>query len=165
MKKKFSIKSLVLWLLIILWMIGIYTLSAEDGIISGGRSMKVAIIVQRLLKPLPTTLTDGMKELHLIELIIRKTGHIVEYFVLSFLVLAVLDRGRRNKIIAYICAFLIPITYAVLDEFHQVFTPWRDGQLSDVMIDSIGVVFGMFAYNIVCKIVKNKAKSKQELSS
>lgn len=57
-------------------------------------------------------------------------------------------------------SLLIGIEYAALDEIHQLFVADRSGQITDVMIDSIGIALGicifMFIYQMINKILKKR---------
>lgn len=74
---------------------------------------------------------------------IRKGAHMAEYAVLGFLVgfsLFVYEiRGGKW----YTLAQGITSFYAATDEVHQYFVPGRSCQLSDVLVDSIGGLFGI----------------------
>ncbi len=163
MKKNRSFKKLIPWLLIILWMAVIYRFSAEEGTVSGGRSKNIAKAVQQTVKLLPDSLKSGRQGVNTIEFVIRKSGHVLEYFVLSLLILTAIARNKKYKKLAYILAFLIPMIYAILDEYHQTFIPWRDGKLSDVFIDGAGVVLGIFTYTIVVHIRRNRNKRDRQV--
>ena len=59
-------------------------------------------------------------------------------------------------------SFLLGVEYATLDEIHQLFVDGRSGQITDVFIDSIGILLGicftMCGYKIILKIAdKRKA--------
>lgn len=73
---------------------------------------------------------------------VRKCAHAAEYAVLGFLIVAALcdhARGERKKIVLCI---VIGVLYACSDEFHQLFVPGRSGQITDVLLDSCGVLVG-----------------------
>lgn len=57
-------------------------------------------------------------------------------------------------------ALLIGVEYAAIDEIHQLFVAGRSGQITDVMIDSIGIALGicilMFFYQMINKILKKR---------
>lgn len=61
-----------------------------------------------------------------------KGWHVLEFFVLTLLVLRTGVRVRM--------AALIALCLAAVDEWHQTFIPKRGGLVSDVLIDSIGIV-------------------------
>ena len=73
---------------------------------------------------------------------IRKAAHMAEYAILGALLCALLISWPFDLRKALYAAILIGIFYAATDEFHQLFVPGRAGMLSDVGIDSVGVVIG-----------------------
>lgn len=77
---------------------------------------------------------------------VRKLGHVVEYAVLGFL-LARLFFFHFHKQVREACAlaFLAGLIYAMSDEIHQMFVFGRQGKFTDVMIDGVGLLLGMWA--------------------
>ena len=68
----------------------------------------------------------------------RKCAHAGEYAVLGVLLtMALTDRRRVMP------AAVIGILYAASDEFHQRFVPGRSCQLTDVLLDSAGLLAGI----------------------
>jgi len=71
---------------------------------------------------------------------IRKTGHFVGYFTLSFLMFRAwretLPRASRWAFRWAAIAFVVSVVVASLDEWHQTYIPTRTGLVSDVMLDS-----------------------------
>ena len=51
--------------------------------------------------------------------------------------------SKYNVKYSYLISFIICVLYASIDEFHQLFVPGRSGQVTDVLIDLIGVVLGL----------------------
>ena len=66
--------------------------------------------------------------------LVKKGGHFLAYALLAALAFWTAREGARP----YLLAFLIAFTYAVSDEFHQLFVDGRHGTAVDVMIDSLG---------------------------
>jgi VanZ family protein len=76
----------------------------------------------------------------LFDLIIRKLAHIGEYAILTFLLIRALNLhglSFRRVILVTVC---VSTLYAVSDEAHQTFVPGRNGVLSDVVIDGVGIL-------------------------
>ena len=75
---------------------------------------------------------------------LRKTGHFVGYFMLSFLLFrawrVTLPRSSRWAMRWAAIAFLMTALVASLDEWHQTFLPSRTGTIQDVILDSIGAI-------------------------
>ena len=64
----------------------------------------------------------------------KKFAHVLEYILLMLLMYRAVGIKNPAK------AFLFSLIYAFSDEIHQLFTPYRSGNLWDVGIDSIGLV-------------------------
>lgn len=118
--------------LAVLWMIVIFYLSHQPGEESSQLSSFVATVFS--LIPLPE------EQLHYF---IRKGAHVFAYFLLAVLLYAA---SRK-----WYVAMTLSILYAATDEFHQTFIPGRSGQISDVVIDTIGVVLGVFIFKAFVK--------------
>ena len=84
-----------------------------------------------------------------LSLIVRKTAHFMEYMILGIsLAVNVMD-WRKSKgadlsaFALWRTAWLIGTIYAVTDEIHQYFVPERACAVTDMLIDSVGVVVGV----------------------
>jgi VanZ family protein len=81
----------------------------------------------------------GAETLELMHVLIRKTAHLTEYFILSlFLVHALHGKDREWKLRWAIWAVAIAAGYAALDEFHQSFVASRHSSPWDALIDTTG---------------------------
>ena len=77
------------------------------------------------------------------DFIMRKIAHITEYAILTFLFFRASSKNLNyRKAIFY--STLFSITYALADEYHQLFVFGRGGNLGDVFIDSTGVFLAVF---------------------
>ena len=74
-----------------------------------------------------------------VDTLLKKVAHVVEYAVLTVLWWRVWAARRRSGA-AILVAGAVAVLYAASDEFHQTFVPGRHGQVSDVLIDSIGCI-------------------------
>lgn len=73
-----------------------------------------------------------------LDVFIKKGAHIAEYAILYFL----LFRAFQSLMVtrkALIVSAVIAVLYAISDEYHQTFVPFREGTVRDVFIDSIGI--------------------------
>ena len=106
------------WLPPVLWMGVIFFLSAQP-----------------TLPYHPDTLLDS---------ILKKAGHMVEYGILTFLLWRALSRGWGTLLWSpLVTAFLVSVLYAVSDEYHQTFVPGRNGTPVDVGIDAVGALVAL----------------------
>ncbi|PKG21767.1 VanZ family protein [Niallia nealsonii] len=83
---------------------------------------------------------------HFIEFFIRKASHFTVFFFLAFFTIRALAYFLANKKWMVMISFFIVICYAALDEFHQSFTSGRTPLFEDVVVDSVGGVFGIIWY-------------------
>lgn len=127
--RRFDAKKIIALMLPLVWMLLIFYFSAqtaEDSAeLSGG-------IVADLIAFLNITLSEHF---------VRKAAHFSEYAMLGFLTANAVRlnfSGSYPRIAVLICAF-----YSVTDEFHQIFVPGRSCQLSDMLLDTAGSVFGI----------------------
>jgi VanZ family protein len=94
-----------------------------------------------------------------LNLIIRKNAHTFEYLVVAMLVGILLFSFNIKGKSALVYIMFICLFYAVTDEFHQMFVPGRSSLVSDVLIDFLGSVIGIFIfYLFYYKIYKPKLK-------
>lgn len=77
---------------------------------------------------------------HEFDLIIRKIGHIGEYFVLTYLIWRAFRSYGFPSRDCFILGALGSFIYAGSDEFHQFFVSHRHGCFLDVLIDSVGII-------------------------
>lgn len=73
------------------------------------------------------------------DLILRKAAHIFVFATLVYLLAKSLNSTQRHYLLFVIIA---GITYALIDEIHQLGVPGRAGQATDILIDTLGVFIG-----------------------
>ena len=64
-------------------------------------------------------------------------------------------------------SLIIGVIYASSDEIHQSFTPGRGPLLTDVIIDTMGVLLGILLVMLVLKVykkIKNKKENRQNMA-
>ena len=111
-------RKVVPWLPVVLWMAVIFYLSAQPE-----------------LPHHPEALID---------LVIKKLGHMAEYAILAALAVWSLRRGTPStEARAFLWALLLAASYAVTDEMHQYFVPGRNPQPLDVGFDVLGACLGL----------------------
>ena len=92
------------------------------------------------------------------DLILRKFAHFVEFAILAIILFKAFDITTKEKPVKLFMAVLfLSIFYASTDELHQMYVPGRNGNLVDIGIDSLGVLFGTIIYYFY----KTKYKQKQ----
>lgn len=89
---------------------------------------------------------------------IRKTGHFVGYFTLSFLLFRAWQATLRSEpserwsFPAALVTFFLSVLIASGDEWHQSFSPLRTASVSDVILDSAAALSAqLFVFLILRK--------------
>lgn len=149
-------KAAIFTALTLIMMIVIFIFSAQPADESSAMSSPLAEAAVDLLYPSFETMPSDVQTdlLDTWSHIIRKTAHFCEYALLGALILlslgsirsiktelGALDAARRSLL--PLAAFAIGALYAASDELHQRFVEGRSGQLSDVLLDSAGVMAGI----------------------
>jgi VanZ family protein len=88
-------------------------------------------------------------EQQFLSFLIRKGAHFTEFFILG-LFIKQSSNDTQNKLFLYL-GFLVPI----LDETLQSFIPGRAMAVTDMMIDWVGILFGVFVLIGFHRINKN----------
>lgn len=133
-------RKIISWLVVVLWLILIFILSAQPVHKSNGLSKGIA---EKIIKNIEKISPDKGISLGRFNHYLRKTAHFIAYMILGILMMNVLKAmgvGGKKRIAL---ALLICIVYAITDEFHQLFVPGRGAQVKDVIIDSIGALVGV----------------------
>jgi len=71
--------------------------------------------------------------------------HVIVFFLLSFFI-STLIQDKKTKKSKIILAIIISVIFAILDEVHQIFVPYRGAGVEDVLIDSLGIFSGMLIF-------------------
>lgn len=142
-----SMKKVILFILVILWMGVIFLFSSYNGNDSTNQS---DIITRKVVEILHNTFDIEIDEddTVTISFYVRKTAHITEYFILCLLVSLLLEcySLSLNKIL--LLSFIISYIYACSDEFHQLYINDRSGSFIDTLIDSIGMILWIIILKI-----------------
>lgn len=80
------------------------------------------------------------ERVELIDLVVRKCGHVAEYFILGMILFRAFHLGSKGgKVLrSALLAAAVLTLYAAGDEIHQSFVPTRTASFMDVGIDSAG---------------------------
>ena len=144
-KKNLVFKRIIFIIMLLVTFYIIFNFSSQDGETSGNISRRVTEFVVEILSKIKTM--DVSSKLYYIEKlhpIIRKLAHFSIYTVVGFSVMGFMCTFDIRNIFKVISSIIIGVTYAITDEIHQGFTPGRAPSVTDVWIDSMGVLTGIF---------------------
>ena len=95
------------------------------------------------------------------EKVIRKIAHFSIYTAVGFLLIGLLSTYKLKNKWRIIITVIIGVLYAVSDEFHQSFSPGRTPMVTDVYIDTLGIILGILILLLI-KEVYNKFNAKHK---
>lgn len=150
--------------LMIIWMIIIFMFSARNGETSGQDSHRVGKLIGKIvISGFEEWSEDEQMEFAVkVDHVVRKTSHALEYTMLGILVVGAFLEWEKNRKLQGVVYWLIGTFYAMTDEIHQLFVPGRSGQVSDVCLDSAGVMVGVGVSFLVVMIVQRRKKRAVE---
>ena len=142
-------KRTMAWVMAVMWMGVIFTMSAMPGEVSGQQSgAEVA-----LLLALPAGLLQAIRP-DTLALLVRKGAHMAEYAVLCLLLARALRlSGARRSLVA---AAALSAAFAATDELHQGFVDGRSAMLTDVVIDTVGAALGALGCRAARRLLQGK---------
>lgn len=147
-------KKIISFIVLILWMIVIFSFSSADANKSTSTSDKVITTMIEIKDKITNNETPNNEKEIIVKnssFYIRKLAHITEYLILGFLMFNLLKQYSVTNIYY---AIGLSILYSCTDEFHQLFISGRSGSIRDVLIDSIGILIGTYLYKLL--FIKNK---------
>lgn len=148
-------------LLVVISMLTIFLFSSENSNKSSETSKKV---VKEVVTLVTKEVNDPIKLEKKVDdniLIIRKCAHLIEYFILGFLLINVFKDYKNISKKTLIICILLTCLYACTDEFHQLHVVGRTAKYLDILIDTFGSFLGIMTYYL---IYKRFHKNNQEIA-
>ena len=121
------------WMSLILWLMVIFIFSTDAFAFS--EMSWVIISVFQVLFPWLST-----QQLEFWHAVLRKLGHITEYFILAALTHRVLKQYKPDLIQAKLRTLSFAVFVGTFDELHQGFTFFRTASPADIGYDCLGAV-------------------------
>ena len=146
----------------------IFLFSAQSGTTSGALSGKITAWVVKLFVPEFNTFPDYEQEalLNTVGFLIRKAAHFSEFALLGFsLMLHIQQLRKRLRIrFSWLWAWAGGTAYAVSDELHQHFVGGRYPAVTDVLIDSSGVLAGLTLFLGILWWLQRRSRHQKSVS-
>ena len=150
LKKYIKIFNVVL---ILIWMVVVFSFSGQVGTESSGTSRKVTeFIVQRISDK---SIEENEDIIENCDKVIRKLAHYTIYTVGGILIFNYAYTTNKSQKEKILYSVIFGAGYAITDEIHQYFVPGRSARIFDVGIDTLGVITGVFICLVIIKIIQN----------
>lgn len=148
------------WTLAVLSMVLIFAFSSENSDKSSQTSSQVVEDVLKIPLPDEQVTPQLVKKF---DMPMRKVAHFSIFAMLGFFIVNALNvTFKKRYLLMCGIAMIFSVLYAISDELHQKFVDGRVMSFWDVIIDSIGAVFGILFYSLIMFIiVKIKAKNNK----
>ena len=137
-------------LLLVIWLVVIFIFSS----MTGGESSSLS---KNILAGLINNSVTSKHTFDLLHLLLRKSAHFLEYFILSALIYNYLRFYNLKQNSLYILVFIFNLVCSIFDELHQILIQGRTGKVVDVLIDSLGAIIFLI---IIIIVNRNAAKRK-----
>lgn len=162
-------KKNILRIILILLLLGtfyiIFGFSSQDGEKSGSISRR---ITEKIATFIPQIQKENEIEkeniMNTMERIIRKMAHFSIYTAVGLLLMALVSTYNIKEKNRLIITLTTGIIYASSDEIHQSFVPGRSPMITDIVIDTMGVILGILLIILGKKIIKKYRKNKQNMA-
>ena len=128
-------------ILIILWLGAIFMFSNQSGDETQSLSKSVINNIVEIYENVTKSDVDNQKIVNKLNYYVRKTAHIIEYFVLCILAFLLINNFNIDHKLVFCILFCI--LCASLDEIHQAFAYNRTSSVMDVFIDSLGSILSV----------------------
>lgn len=162
MKQK-KLHLIVSWLAVAIVAAVIFLFSAQDAEqssdVSHGFLMQISHLCADLFD-VPCSTGFLFRSVFSWDHLIRKLAHFFIYTVLGTCCANACYRTFSSCKRSFASAFLFGSFYAVTDEIHQFFIPGRSCQLTDVLLDSCGIAFGLLFFGMVLMVLRKKKSTR-----
>ena len=164
-----KMKKNILRIILILLLLGtfyiIFGFSSQDGEKSGSLSRR---ITEKIVPLIPQIQKENEIEkeniMNTMESIIRKMAHFSIYTAVGLLLMALVSTYNIKEKNRLIISLTTGIIYSTSDEIHQSFVPGRSPMITDIVIDTMGVILGILLIILGKKIIKKYRKNKQNMA-
>ncbi len=105
-----------------------------------------SVVLMAIIFALSSTPSKEMPNFGLVDFLVKKGGHMLGYALLALANLRGLN-GKRPWL-----AWILTLTFAASDEFHQSFVAGRHAAITDVLLfDNLGALAGLWIHHFIQK--------------
>lgn len=162
-------KKNILRIILILLLLGtfyiIFGFSSQDGEKSGSISKRITEKIATLIPQIQEkSKLEKENIMNTMERIIRKMAHFSIYTLVGLLLMTLVSTYNIKEKNRLIITLTTGIIYASSDEIHQSFVPGRSPMITDIVIDTMGVILGILLIILGKKIIKKYRENKQNMA-
>ena len=125
----------------------------DNSLQNGGTSDGFSLIFAKWIAPIANKL-GFHGNIWALNRVVRKLAHLTEFTILGGILYVILRRYIEYGTV--VKTIVVGIVIASLDEFIQLFSLGRSSQLSDVLIDTVGIIIGISVVKLTYYISHDK---------
>ena len=95
-------------------------------------------------------------------IIVRKTAHVIGYFVGEILIFRAVKETKVIKKRPFVFTFCFTVLIAGVDELYQHSLPHRTSSIYDVLLDSVGISVALLSIFVFNKLLERTKKAPSE---
>ena len=170
---KGKILKIISTIFVLVWMITVFIFSSQDGTQTLNTSGAFIQVIDSTLNNVESNNTNKTDTVNTqdnnnkkynysqeLQTFVRKNAHYFLYTVGGIILSVFFYAFLKNNKKIYIFAILTGMLYAMSDEFHQRFVAGRTSRITDIGIDTLGVITGTILVMIFINILKKSRKRK-----
>lgn len=150
-------KKYVILIFIILMMMAIFGFSSKNSRVSDKMSKGLINVVVSGYEKIFNISLNNQEIQDKLNFIVRKTAHFTEYFILGLFLYLFIEEFKITSTYWYVA--LIGLVFAATDEFHQLFVSGRTAKITDVLIDTSGIMLSLIIMKVY-EVLNGKRKKK-----
>ena len=172
---KGKILKIISTIFVLVWMITVFIFSSQDGTQTLNTSGAFIQVIDSTLNNVESNNTNKTDTVNTqdnnnkkynysqeLQTFVRKNAHYFLYTVGGIILSVFFYAFLKNNKKIYAFAILTGMIYAMSDEFHQRFVAGRTSRITDVGIDTLGVITGTILFMIFINILIKSRKKKSE---
>lgn len=158
-----NIRKIVSIIVVLIWMSVIFSFSNQQGEGSGNTSRRISEVIVRIID-VQNRYTSFEKDnlIETVEPILRKIAHLTTYAIGGIAIANCVWQFCSKEKRAIGISTCIGVLYAISDEVHQLMIDGRNGNIKDVIIDSIGILIGIMIFLLIKGVCKGNVNKKKE---
>lgn len=157
-----KLKQVLFLALVLAWMTVIFYFSNQPGEDSSNTSSRTAMLITEVITyGQSISIEEKQNIVIILNPIVRKMAHYSLYTLGGFLIINYINtyNWQDKKKISY--STLIGAIYAITDEVHQFFIEGRTAKLTDVLLDTLGVVTGVCIFLCIVEVVSRITRKRK----
>lgn len=117
------------------------------------KNRKVAILITFLIaiEIFAFSSIPGSRDLGIQKINLSTAYHFIVFFLFGFFLLISVKGKQKIHSKHLVIVILISATYAILDEIHQIFVPFRSSSVGDVFTDVSGILMSIILHLLIQK--------------